>query len=154
MYQQIMGTNPSKFKNCGSCPVENVSYNDINKFLQKLNDEAKGRYKYRLPTEAEWEYAAKANVSFLYAGGESPQDIAWYITNSKNGTQKVATKSKNAFGLYDMSGNVSEWTANRTVKGGSWKETANSLEITKKDNPPIDRPEPWIGFRIIREEIK
>ena len=152
LYASIMGVNPSRFaRNCTKCPVENVSYDDALKFLDKLNELSQGVYTFRLPTEAEWEYAAKGNASARYAGSDDPTEVAWYKVNSKNGTQSVAQKAKNAFGLYDMIGNVSEWTSSRVVKGGSWNESTNALDIYKKDTPPTNRPEPWIGFRFIRE---
>lgn len=114
-WQEVMGTNPSFFKDCDNCPVENVSWNDTQIFIKKLN--AKTGKNYRLPTEAEWEYAAKGGENYKYAGSDSLENIAWYNINSydlgeghKNfGTNPVGQKLPNGYDLYDMSGNVSEW---------------------------------------------
>ena len=116
-WQAVMGNNPSKFSGCGRCPVENVSWNDVQAFIGKLNAKS-GERRYRLPTEAEWEYAARAGTSTdTYAGnltqklGNDPvvNSIAWYKNNSGNRTHPVGQKAPNAFGLYDMLGNVWEW---------------------------------------------
>ncbi len=103
----LMGSNsnPSFFMNCDNCPVEQVSWDDVQEFIRKLN--AKGEGTYRLPTEAEWEYAARAGTTGDYAG--SLDAMAWYGENSGNKTHEVATKQPNAWGLYDMHGNVWEW---------------------------------------------
>jgi len=141
----IMGNNPSYFKNCGDdCPVEQVSWNDTQDFIQKLNQ--KEGYAYRLPTEAEWEYAARAGTTTAlyngpieilgYRNAPALDPIAWYSGNScvnysggcncshwrqkqyncsNCGTHPVAQKKANVWGLYDMSGNVFEWCQDRYV---------------------------------------
>jgi formylglycine-generating enzyme required for sulfatase activity len=118
-WKAIMGNNPSEFKNCGdSCPVENVSLDDAKKFIQKLN--AKTGKQYRLPSEAEWEYACrsgdKANLRsragkmrYEYCGDSQLDNVAWYSDNSGHTTHPAAQKEANPFGLYDMNGNVHEW---------------------------------------------
>ena len=113
-WKAIMGDNPSKFASCGdNCPVEMVSWKDAQAFIQKLND--KTGKQYRLPSEAEWEYACRAGGAHRYCGGDNPDSVSWYgglatpAGNSGKMTNPVATKQANAFGLHDMSGNVWEW---------------------------------------------
>ena len=110
-WKAIMGNNPSKFVECGdNCPVEQVSWDDAQAFIEKLN--TKTGKKYRLPSEAEWEYACRAGGQHEYCGGNNLDSIAWYgalakpAGNSNKTTNPVAAKQANAFGLYDMSGNV------------------------------------------------
>lgn len=113
-WQAIMGNNPSGFPNCGdNCPVENVSWDDAKEFIQKLN--AKTGKQYRLPSEAEWEYACRAGGQSEFCGSDNIDSIAWYGANYTGGnsamtTNPVASKQANAWGLYDMTGNVLEWT--------------------------------------------
>ena len=109
LWQAVMGNNPSKFKGAKR-PVEQVSWGDCQDFIQRLN-QLTGR-SFRLPTEAEWEYAArggKKSKGYKYAGSSSIGDVAWYDGNSGKQTHDVATKRANELGLYDMSGNVCEW---------------------------------------------
>jgi len=109
-WQAIMVNNPSYFKNCGeNCPVDQVSWNDVQEFISKLNSRTGGN-KYRLPTEAEWEYAARSGgKAEKYAGANDVDRVAWYGSNSGGKTHQVGTKEANGLGLYDMSGNVSQW---------------------------------------------
>jgi len=113
-WKAIMGDNPSKYINCGdNCPVEMVSWDDAQSFIQKLND--KTGKQYRLPSEAEWEYACRAGGMHTYCGSDDPDSVSWYggsskpAGNSGKTTNPVATRQPNAFGLHDMSGNVWEW---------------------------------------------
>ena len=109
LWQAVMGRNPSDFKGAKR-PVEMVSWNDCQKFIKKLNQLTGGHF--RLPTEAEWEFAARGgnrSKKTQYAGGSNLGSVAWYYGNSGNTTHDVATKLPNELGLYDMSGNVCEW---------------------------------------------
>ena len=109
LWKQVMGNNPSRFKG-DSLPVENVTWDDVQMFLQRLN--AKTGKNYRLPTEAEWEYAARGGQQSRqtqFAGGFDLETVAWCSTNSGNTTHNVGGRQPNELGLYDMSGNVWEW---------------------------------------------
>ncbi len=110
-WMAVMGNNPSYFKQCGmNCPVENINSNDAQEFARRLSQ--KTGKNYRLPSEAEWEYAARAGSSGKWSFGDDESQLgayAWYSRNSKSTTHIVAQKRPNAFGLYDMHGNVWEW---------------------------------------------
>ena len=142
-WQAVMGSNPSHFDECGpTCPVEEVSWNDVQEFIRKLNA-AVGVERYRLPTEAEWEYAARAGTAGERYGNLDA--IAWYNGNSGGRTHPVGRKAPNAWGLYDMLGNVFEWVqdwygdypggavtdprgpasgSTRVLRGGGWIDGA------------------------------
>jgi formylglycine-generating enzyme required for sulfatase activity len=140
-----MGDSPSKFSGCDNCPVEQVSWDDIQTYLQKLN--AKTGKQYRLPTEAEWEYACYGGNKTEYCGGNDADLVAWYEGNSGNKTQPVGQKQSNGYGLYDMSGNVWEWTSTK-VRGGAWNYYKRGLRAADRDpNPPY--PNGNIGFRVV-----
>lgn len=109
LWQAVMGTNPSRF-NGNRKPVEQVSWNDCQTFISKLNSLTGKRF--RLPTEAEWEFAARGGTmsrGYKYSGSNSLSNVAWYTDNSGSTTHDVGTKSPNELGIYDMSGNVYEW---------------------------------------------
>ncbi|TAN42881.1 MAG: formylglycine-generating enzyme family protein [Nitrospirae bacterium] len=109
-WKAVMGNNPSYFKNCGdNCPIEQVSWNDAQEFVRRLNQKS-GTDKFRLPTEAEWEYAARSGgKNEKYSGGGDIDSVAWYLSNSGNKTYPVGMKLPNGLGIYDMTGNVLEW---------------------------------------------
>lgn len=126
-WRAVMGSNPSHFLDCGeNCPVDQVSWSDVQAFIQKLN--AKTGKQYRLPTEGEWEYACYGKARTEYCGGSDLDTVGWYEGNSRKQTHPVGQKQPNDYGLYDMSGNVLEWTngcydsscAKRMLRGGSW----------------------------------
>jgi len=108
-WRAVMGSNPSVLTGCDACPVENVSWYEVKAFIWELNTRT-GRH-YRLPTEAEWEYACRTSKSSRYCGGNDIDGLAWYSNNSEDKSHPVGRKRANTFGLHDMSGNVSEWTA-------------------------------------------
>ena len=142
LWEAVMGSNPSYFEGDNQRPVENVSWNDCQKFIKKLN-RLTGK-EFRLPTEAEWEYAArggKYSRGYKYSGSNNADEVAWYSYNSRDETHPVKTKKANELGLYDMSGNVWEWCNDwwgcyqsnsqtnptgpskgeyRVLRGGSW----------------------------------
>jgi formylglycine-generating enzyme required for sulfatase activity len=170
-WQAVMGSNPSYFKQCGkNCPVEGVSWADVNAFITKLC--FKGSQQFRLPTEAEWEYAASGGGRReKYSGiGANAAPFAWYQGNAAVKTHPVGQKRANALGLFDMSGNVAEWVAdykdeypalaqksplgpdtgnNRVVRGGSWLSIAKELRASSRSelNPSVKTNA--LGFRLV-----
>jgi len=174
-WKTIMGNNPSYFKACGdSCPVEEVSWNDAQTFIQKLNQQT-GK-KYRLPTEAEWEYAERSGgKSEQYSGGNDIDSVAWYDKNSGNKTHPVGTKQPNGLGIYDMSGNVWEWVNDwydggyyknspkdnpkgpgsgtfRVLRGGCWANSARSTRSANRYGGNPDFGDSSYGFRLVRTQ--
>ncbi len=118
-WKAVMGDNPSQFQHCGdNCPVDNVSWHDAQAYIEKLN-KTTGR-QYRLPTEAEWEYAARdRGKAMKWAGTNDASKLskfAWYGENARDRTHAVKTKKPNALGIYDMTGNVNEWLFDRWGK--------------------------------------
>lgn len=159
-WQVVMGTNPSKFKG-NKKPVENVSWYDCQTFIQKLNEITD--MKFRLPTEAEWEYAASGGQKsngYTYAGSNNLNLVAWTYDNSGQKTHEVGGKSPNELGLYDMCGNASEWckdtygawidggetVSGRAVRGASWLHWGHYI-INRKSWTPDARTED-IGLRL------
>ncbi len=141
-WQKVMGNNPSGFKNCGeNCPVESVSWNDVQEFIRKLN-QTEGTDKYRLPTEAQWEYSARAGTTTRFYTEDSDEALsraAWYDYNSGGKSHPVAQKTPNAWGLYDMHGNVWEWVQD-------WNGNYPAGSVTDPEGPP----EGLISFRVYR----
>ena len=169
-WQAVMGTNPSEFSGCGRRPVDSVSWNDVQEFIRSLNDRAGGNY-YRLPTEAEWEYAARAGTTEnRYANLDA---IAWYGGNSGGRTHPVGQKEPNAWGLHDMLGNVWElvqdWHGDypggflidptgpasgsqRVARGGSWGGSDTCCLAPDRSRPPPSFFFNFLGFRLVRVE--
>ncbi len=162
------------FKKCGGdCPMENISWNDTQEFIRKLNQKEKTR-KYRLPTEAEWEYACNAKSAAIFCYGNDKnklEEYAWYINNSEKKTHPVGQKKPNKWGLYDMHGNLWEWCQDwkneypsgavnnptgpskgllRVCRGGSWRNYAGGVRSAYRDYVSPYRGDNFIGFRIVR----
>ena len=163
LWEAVMGTNPSNFTGEENLPVENVSWTDCNEFIAKLN-ELTGK-NFRLPTEAEWEYAArggKKSQGYIYSGSNTVDDVAWYDENSSSKTHPVAQKQPNELGIYDMSGNVREWTADkyssnynsarttstRVNRGGYWSFTATSLRVASRGGNGESATNDHLGLRL------
>ena len=161
LWQAVMGSNPSDFTGdmqlTGDMqrPVDSVSWNDCQTFIRKLN-QLTGQ-NFRLPTEAEWEYAARGgnrSKGYKYAGSNDVDTVAWYNGNSNRTTHPVKTKQPNELGIYDMSGNVWEWcqdrwcddynsprnSGGRVLRGGSWYGDAWCVRVSNRfRNDPADR---------------
>ena len=170
-WQEIMGSNPSYFKKGKSYPVESVSWNDVQSFLRELN--AKTGKTYRLPTEAEWEYASRSGgKEEMYSGGNAAADFAWYSNNSNMSIQQSGEKKPNGLGIYDMSGNVWEWCSDwyekeyysesvqanprgpsegksRVLRGGSWYYDERNVRTTTRNRLWPDHKNSRVGFRIV-----
>jgi formylglycine-generating enzyme required for sulfatase activity len=157
-WEAVMGSNPSFFKG-GSRPVKNVSWFDAQIFIQKLN-QLSGKQNYRLPTEEEWEYACRAgSTSKYYFGDDASQlgEYAWYLGNSGQTIHPVGQKKPNAWGLYDMAGNVWEWTDSwydsspsyRVIRGGSWSDDAGSCRSATRNCFTPDYRYFNFGFRLV-----
>lgn len=171
-WQAVMGNNPSHFKGA-SLPVEKVSWDDCQRFIQKLNS-LSGKQIYRLPTEAEWEYACRAGSTTAYCYGDDEGrlgEYAWYNGNSGNTTHPVGQKKSNAWGLYDMHGNVGEWCQDwygdlsavsatdpkgassgqfRVLRGGAWDRFANLTCATYRITSSPGIMCNYYGFRLAR----
>ena len=166
-WSEIMGVNPSKWKKKNH-PVNNVNLNDISSFLIKLQS-VTGK-QYRLPSEAEWEYAARGGSktqNYKYSGSNRIPDVAWYSSNSDMKIHPVGKKTPNELGLYDMSGNVWEWcnslfvakcTSNNSfcedyyvLRGGSFGLTEDYSRVSSRDGAPpsFNAYDGGIGFRLV-----
>lgn len=168
-WRAVMGSNPSHFTG-DNLPVEKVSWNDIQDFITKLN--AQTGKNYRLPTEAEWEYAARGgnkSKGYKYSGSNTIDDVAWYTDNSSSKTHPVGTKQPNELGIYDMSGNVFEWcqdwygsysSSSQTnptgpsrgsrpvLRGGSWYYFADYCRVSFRNYYTPDYRSNGNGFRL------
>ena len=171
-WKAVMGNNPSHFQNCDNCPVEQVSWNDAQDFIEKLNQ--KTGKNYRLPTEAEWEYAARGgnkSNGYAYSGSNDVNAVAWYGYNCSK-THPAGEKRPNELGIYDMSGNVLEWCqdrfdgnyysnsppenpqgpptgSDRVLRGGSWYFTARRCGVAFRTYFAPGLRDASAGFRLV-----
>jgi formylglycine-generating enzyme required for sulfatase activity len=171
-WQAVTGSNPSVSSACGpNCPVDSVSMGDIQNFISNLNWRAGTNY--RLPTEAEWEYAARSGgQSQTFSGGNGADPVAWYSANSNNMVHPVGQKQPNGLGLYDMSGNIWEWVSDwygpyngapqtnptgpssgypgyiGVCRGGSWGYGASSARAADRYSIPSGDRSFYMGFRL------
>ena len=190
LYESVMGANPSEFSG-DNLPVENVTWYDAVRFCNKLSEREGlrpvytisdttvtadwSKNGYRLPTEAQWEYAAKGGKgspgNYTYSGSNNVDEVAWYSDNSGSTTHTVGTTKPNGLGIYDMSGNVWEWCwdwadeyssgaqtdpegassgSYRVLRGGSWGNSAQSVRSAYRGiNAPTNRHS-YLGFRLLR----
>jgi formylglycine-generating enzyme required for sulfatase activity len=168
-WKAVMGSNPSKFKG-DNLSVEQVSWNEVQEFIRKLNTMTGKNY--RLPTEAEWEYAARGGSQsrgFKYSGSDSIGEVAWYSENSGETTHLVGTKQANELGIYDMSGNVYEWVQDwdgdyssgsqtnpvgpssgsyRVLRGGCWYCVAKYTRVSFRSLTEPGLRIGFLGFRL------
>lgn len=165
LYELITGDRPSEYDYCANCPVQNVSYEDALIFISILNTTKNNPYTFRLPTEAEWEFAAGGSRQ-EYSGSRDIDAVAVYSGNANEvGASKVGSKKPNRNGLYDMSGNVSEWVSDdyaetyggapnskglKTIRGGSWMDNKDKCRTTARRGAPKDYFNETIGFRLVR----
>ena len=172
-YEAVMGQNPSQFKGAQN-PVETVSWDDATSFCKKLNDQLRTPgLEVRLPTEAQREYACRAGTTTAYYSGNLESDldaVAWYDANSKNTTHSVGTKKPNAFGVYDLHGNVWEWCsdayteatnalsavdpfneqgAGRVLRGGCWLINPGFCRASRRFYLSPDYRRSHLGFRVV-----
>ena len=173
-WKVLMGANPSEFQKCGGdCPVENIKWLEVKTFIKKLNEKKDG-YQYRLPSEAEWEYAARAQTTTKHFWGDDAERKLWrfYAHHVELSPAKVGSYLPNAFGLYDMSGNVWEmcedvWRRDfsnptddaspnmqgdadfRVGKGGSWGESSNELRSGRRNDIYVESVNYAVGFRVV-----
>ena len=173
-WREVMGDSPSSFKSDGR-PVETVLWEDAQDFVRKLNQK-EGTNKYRLPSEAEWEYAARAGTTTRYSFGDNESrlgEYAWYDANSRDETHLVGQKKPNPWGLYDMHGNVGEWVQDewhdyydgaptdgsvwedgdgyyRIERGGSLFDNALGCRLASRIGIPLGISPSSTGFRLLR----
>lgn len=171
-WQAVMGTNPSAFPGDPNRPVDQVSWDEAQAFIRKLNA-MEGVKLYRLPTEAEWEYAARAGSTTIYSFGNDPKslgDYAWYRGNAERHSHPVGQKKPNAWGLHDTLGNVWEWVQDwdgkypakpvtdpqgpesgtyRMRRGCAWNNEANVCRVANRYSV-VGYRDDFLGFRVVR----
>ena len=181
LWKAVMDNNPSNFEG-DDRPVERVSWNNAQDFIRRLNEATRATrppdYLYRLPSEAEWEYAARGGKyhadGYKYAGSDRLKDVGWFEENSDQETKPVGQKDANQLGLYDMSGNVWEWCEDdwhnnykgaptdgsawidtpergtyRVARGGGWVDTARDCRVADRGSVRPDNRDHGLGFRLV-----
>lgn len=179
-WMSIMGENPSHFQKGDDYPVDQISWNDAVTFIKKLSGRGDGKFVFRLPTEAQWEFAARSGGRpERYAGSEDAESVAWHKDNSDFSSHPVGKKAPNGLGLYDMSGNVMEWCADvygeggynrsrgsgaswesgnsdtglkRVCRGGSWAHGPHQCRTTARRGVPAGLRYTSLGFRLVRSD--
>jgi len=170
-WKAVMGTNPSDFTGCNNCPVETVSWNEVQEFIMQINSQTGKNY--RLPSEAEWEYAAKGGKGegeFPISDSESLNSTAWFVENSNSEPHGVGGKKPNELGVYDMIGNLWEWCADwygdcnsnnetnltgkssgksRVIRGGSWYNDSSFCNTTFRMGYEPNNSDRYVGFRLV-----
>ncbi len=175
LWTKVIGSNPSEFYTCSDCPVEKVYWSDAQEFIVKLNEMTGKRF--RLPTEAEWEYAGRGGIhqeNFKYSGSNSIEDVAWTGSNGGGRTHAVGQKAPNKLGLYDMTGNVAEWcndgyedgyykkspasnpqgnarAVEKVLRGGSYRTGANDSHVSSRWTVRENYRVGFIGFRLAHD---
>ena len=175
-WRQIMDqdTNKFYFEGCDSCPAERISWNDVQVYIRNLNEETKMNF--RLPTEAEWEFAARGGLltkEYKYSGSNTDTEVAWKVGNTDSRTQFAGLKKPNELGIYDMTGNVFEWCADwyspkwyevsparnpagpdtgvfRVIRGGSWFYDYSGLITSDRESANPSYRYGYVGFRLCR----
>jgi len=169
-WRAVMGTDPSHFTGQKDLPVENISWEQAVLFCEKLS-ELEGET-YRLPTEAEWEYACRAGTTGRFSGSENLDELGWYNINAAEKTHPVMRKKPNAWGLYDMHGNVWEWCSDnygvypkgdstdpagpdsgegKAIRGGAWSAFLARARCAQRGHKDANTQRSDIGFRVCRD---
>jgi formylglycine-generating enzyme required for sulfatase activity len=168
-WRKIMGENPSKFNKNDKNPVENVSWEDVQIFIAKLNSKYSDHF--RLPTEEEWEFSARGGLqskNFRYSGSNNANEVAWWESNSNGKPHSVGTLKPNELGIYDMSGNIWEWCSNwktpypcnpecksfamasRVLRGGTFSNDSSSVRTRDRNGRGTTLRLPTLGFRLAK----
>ncbi|MBF0447077.1 MAG: formylglycine-generating enzyme family protein [Magnetococcales bacterium] len=172
-WRTIMRSNPAQFNKGDDHPVERVDFDEVTRLTQRLNKQYDGKAVFRLPTEAEWEYACReGGLRTPYPGVDPLEKIAWFKGNSLDSTQQTGSRLPNRLGLYDMSGNVWEWVQDsydkfsynhhqendpkfeekgefRVIRGGSWKEGREALRCANRGFNLFSSKRPDVGVRLV-----
>lgn len=165
-WKKVMGNNPAFFKGCEECPVENVSWSDVQVFLSRAS--AMRGVRYRLPNEQEWEYAARGGQqgrNMKFAGSNRTGNVAWNHNNTQQ-PQRVGRKTANELGIHDMSGNVWEWCmdtfqpypeckgrsrSDRILRGGGWRNYDDACRVSNRNQAKPNKRDYTFGFRLVQD---